>query len=137
MKKLRTFLVAVLAVALAMGFVGCKQEDDVPAGPAVVATWRGTHNGENFELTAWDDKSWEVCRYYDDPSIMTFYSGGTYTGDATKDGNLKCTITDGLVGISIRNTEVTFTISDSGKTLTAPASLVERQASGTINFTRQ
>lgn len=135
MKKLCMLLVAVLAVALMMGFVGCKQEDDVPSGPAVVATWRGAHNDENFELTAWDDKSWEILRVYDS-SISTLYASGTYTGDATKGGELKCTITDGLAGIRLRDTKVTFTIS--GKTLAVPAILVDSQASGTtINFTRK
>ncbi len=135
MKKLSMLLVAVLALAMMMGFVGCKQEDDVPSGPATVATWAAEEAGAGLELTAYGDNTWKLVVEAMD------YSKGTYTGDATKDGTLKCKMTHEAdsTGALKEISPVAFdcTISDSGKTLKVPFALFYDGAPGTIDFTRK
>lgn len=97
---------------------------------AVVATWRGAHNDENLELTAWDDKSWEILRVYDF-SMSTLYASGTYTGDATKDGTLTCKMTheiDLSTGALKEITPAEFNCTISGKTLMVPAAIFGYEA---------
>lgn len=141
MKKLSMLLVAVLAVAMMMGFIGCKQEDDVPSGPSAVATWENSTitGGEGtLELTAFDDKSWKLVAKAGAQSLE--YAKGTYTGDATKDGTLECKMThelDGNVLKEITPQPFNCAISNSGKTLTMPGVLFDGPEDSNIPFTRK
>lgn len=138
MKKLSMLLVAVLALAMMMGFVGCKQEDDVPSGPSAVATWENSSNPNmTFELTAYSDSTWKLVARAGAQSVE--YAKGTYTGDATKDGSLTVKVThefdDSSQSLKELATPSEHTATISGKTLKVPAVLFG--GSGTIDFTRK
>lgn len=138
MKKLSMLLVALLSAAMMMGFVGCKQEDNTPTGPATVATWESTVQGMSMALTAFDDKSWNLLYRQGDMSVS--YAKGTYTGDATKDGELKVKVThefdDASQSLKELQTPSEHTATISGKTLKVPASLFGA-GTGTMDFTRK
>lgn len=138
MKKLNMLLVAVLAVAMMMGFVGCKQEDDVPSGPSAVATWENSLNPQMpFELTAYSDSTWKLVAKAG--AQLVEYAKGTYTGDATKDGSLTIKVThkfdDQSQSLKELATPTEHTATISGKTLKVPAALFG--GSGTMDFTRK
>ena len=73
MKNLTKIASVMLALFLALCFVSCKK------GPAEVASFKGTVEGEELIIT-----------FYDDATISYGTSegsaGGTYTGDVSKDG---------------------------------------------------
>ena len=138
MKKLSMLLVAVLAVAMMMGFVGCKQEDDVPSGPSAVSTWENSLNPDMpFELTAYSDNTWKVVAKAGAQSVE--YAKGTYTGDATKDGSLTVKVTHEFDGSSQSLKELPtpseYDATITGNTLKVPAVLFG--GSGTVDFTRK
>lgn len=138
MKKLSMLLVAVLAVAMMMGFVGCKQEDDVPSGPSAVATWESSDfPNMSLELTAYSDSTWKVVSKSEAQSVE--YAKGTYTGDATKDGSLKIKVThafdDDFQSLKELATPSEYDATISGNTLTAPGESFGLPT--TIDFTRK
>lgn len=138
MKKLSVLLVAVLAVAMMMGFVGCKQEDDVPNGPSAVATWESSDfPNMSLELTAYSDSTWKVVSKSEAQSVE--HAKGTYTGDATKDGSLTVKVTHEFDGSSQSLKELAtpgvYTATITGNTLKVPAVLFG--GSGTVDFTRK
>lgn len=120
MKKLSMLLVALLSAAMMMGFVGCKQEDNTPTGPAVATTWEQTNGGTTLTLTAYSDNTWKLVASAS--GVSQEQAKGTYTGDTTKDGTIEVTIThqfaDGQLKELTQSTKMTATIS--GKTLTVP-----------------
>ncbi len=129
MKKLSMLLVAVLALAMMMGFVGCKQEDDVPSGSATV-TWEGP----GMELTTYGDNTWKVVLTSLAQPIEL--AKGTYTGDATKDGTLKCKMTHRVndnTGALEEVSPVEFDCTISGNTL----SVSDFFGEGTTTFTKK
>ena len=133
MKKLSMLLVAVLALAMMMGFVGCKQEDDVPSGPAAV-TWAFGEADNGMELTAYGDKTWKLVGKSEAQTLEL--AKGTYTGDATKDGTLKCKITHRAnddTGALEEVSPVEFDCTISGNTLTESGLL----SLGTTTFTKK
>ena len=138
MKKLSVLLVAVLALAMMMGFVGCKQEDDVPSGPSAVSTWVNSDDPEmSLELTAYSDSTWKVVCKAGAQSIEA--AKGTYTGDATKDGNLKIKVThmfeEDSQSLKELPTPSEYDATISGNTLTAPGESFGLPT--TIDFTRK
>lgn len=138
MKKLSMLLVAVLAVAMMMGFVGCKQEDDVPSGPSALATWENSSDSEmTFELTAYSDSTWKLVAKAGAHSLE--YAKGTYTGDATKDGSLTVKVThmfeEDSQSLKELQTPSVHTATITGNTLKVPAVLFG--GSGTVDFTRK
>lgn len=138
MKKLSMLLVAVLAVAMMMGFVGCKQEDDVPSGPSALATWENSSDSEmTFELTAYSDSTWKLVAKAGAHSLE--YAKGTYTGDTTKDGSLTVKVTHEFDGSSQSLKELAtpgvHTATITGNTLTAPGESFGLPT--TIDFTRK
>lgn len=138
MKKLSVLLVAVLALAMMMGFVGCKQEDDVPSGPSAVSTWVNSDDPEmSLELTAYSDSTWKVVWKAGAQSIEA--AKGTYTGDATKDGNLKIKVThmfeEDSQSLKELPTPSEYDATISGNTLTAPGESFGLPT--TIDFTRK
>ena len=139
MKKLSMLLVAVLAAAMMMGFVGCKQEDDVPSGPSAVATWENSSDFlMPFELTAYSDSTWKLVPT---GAQSVEYAKGTYTGDATKDGSLTVKIThefdDSSQSLKELATPREHTATISGKTLKVPLALFADGEPGTVDFTRK
>ena len=138
MKKLSVLLVAVLALAMMMGFVGCKQEDDVPSGPSAVSTWVNSDDPEmSLELTAYSDSTWKVVSKSEAQSVE--HAKGTYTGDATKDGSLTVKVTHEFDGSSQSLKELPtpseYDATISGNTLTAPGESFGLPT--TIDFTRK
>lgn len=138
MKKLSVLLVAVLALAMMMGFVGCKQEDDVPSGPSAVSTWVNSDDPEmSLELTAYSDSTWKVVWKAGAQSMEA--AKGTYTGDATKDGNLKIKVThmfeEDSQSLKELPTPSEYDATISGNTLTAPGESFGLPT--TIDFTRK
>ena len=138
MKKLSMLLVAVLAVAMMMGFVGCKQEDDVPSGPSALATWENSSDSEmTFELTAYSDSTWKLVAKAGAQSLE--YAKGTYTGDATKDGSLTVKVThafdDDSQSLKELQTPSVHTATIRGNKLTVPGESFGLPT--TINFTRK
>ena len=138
MKKLSVLLVAVLALAMMMGFVGCKQEDDVPSGPSAVSTWVNSDDPEmSLELTAYSDSTWKVVWKAGAQSMEA--AQGTYTGDATKDGNLKIKVThmfeEDSQSLKELPTPSEYDATISGNTLTAPGESFGLPT--TIDFTRK
>lgn len=122
MKKLSMLLVAVLAVALMMGFVGCKQEDDTPAGPAVVTTWEDATDPEMvMTLYIYGDNTWKLVMSAEGQSLDALK--GTYTGDSTKNGDLTCKVTEvnpaaGMEGFVKKDASYPATIKDNKITVT-------------------
>ncbi len=138
MKKLSMLLVAVLAVAMMMGFVGCKQEDDVPSGPSALATWENSSNSEmTFELTAYSDSTWKLVAKAGAQSLE--YAKGTYTGVTTRDGSLTVKVTHQFDGSSQSLKELAtpsvHTATITGSKLTVPAALFG--GAGAVDFTRK
>lgn len=138
MKKLSVLLVAVLAVAMMMGFVGCKQEDDVPSGPSAVATRENSLDPDMpFELTAYSDSTWKVVSKSEAQSVE--HAKGTYTGDATKDGSLTVKVThmfeEDSQSLKELQTPSEYDATISGNTLTAPGESFGLPT--TIDFTRK
>lgn len=138
MKKLSMLLVAVLAVAMMMGFVGCKQEDDVPSGPSAVSTWVNSDDPEmSLELTAYSDSTWKLVWKAGAQSLE--YAKGTYTGDTTKDGSLTVKVTHEFDGSSQSLKELAtpgvHTATIRGNKLTVPAALFG--GAGAVDFTRK
>ncbi len=78
MKKLLKISAFLAAMMLVLTFVACSSDDDDE--PSVVTTWTSE---ETMTLRFFDDNSFEV----------TMDGQGTYTGDTTKDGTIKATIT--------------------------------------------
>ena len=109
MKKLSTVALALLAALMVLGFVGCKQEPDTPAGPAIVTTWENAK--DEYTLSVYDDNTWKL-------EVKNVGSmKGTYTGDSTKDGELTCkieeidsTLEQGMGGAFKKDDSLTATI---------------------------
>ena len=73
MKSLTKIASVMLALFLALCFVSCKK------GPAEVASFKGTIEGEELIITFYDDAT--ISYGTSEGSV-----GGTYTGDVSKDG---------------------------------------------------
>ena len=83
-----------LVVALSLvGFTSCDDDDDDDDGASVVATYKYTYEAEGED----DDSYTETFRFYNDATFkltMDSYTiaTGSYTGDATSDGDVTLTI---------------------------------------------
>ena len=96
MRKFAKISAVLVAMVLALAFVGCKDDDDDDDDPSVVTTWYCTETDE-------DDGSvvTETVYFYDDNTfkavessegVNVTFATGSYTGDTTKDGNIVITI---------------------------------------------
>lgn len=128
MKKLSMLLVAVLTMAMILGFAGCKQESDTPPGKKIEAivtmgSWIGSASEIQFELyvaEGSDGSSWELRKSSQD------YAKGTYTGGGIwSNGTKDCKMTH--FGSAWTETSKNFqiTVSKSGDDVTIPSSLFE------------
>lgn len=136
MKKLSMLLVAVLVMII--GFAGCKQES-YALSPMV--TWEES-TFLDMELSVYSDNTWKLIDVKQGAASVD-YAKGTYTGDATEDGVLSVKVTHKSDSTSQPLKELTppkeikFTISESGKILHIPTSLVYEEQEGTIKFKRK
>ena len=84
----------VVALSL-VGFVSCDDDDDDDDGASVVATYSYSYS---YEAEGEDDDSYtETFYFYDDATFKFTYDSytiatGSYTGDATSDGDVTLTI---------------------------------------------
>lgn len=85
MKKLSKVSAFLAAMMLALTFVACSSDDDEPS---VVTTWNAGEGAEAMVLKFLDDGSFNVTM-----GELGTVAKGTYTGDTTRDGTIKVTIT--------------------------------------------
>lgn len=85
MKKLLKVSAFLAAMMLALTFVACSSDDDEPS---VVTTWNAGEGAEAMVLKFLDDGSFNVTM-----GELGTVAKGTYTGDTTRDGTIKVTIT--------------------------------------------
>ena len=132
MKKRSILSVVVLVVAMMVGFVGCGG-----SGSPVVTIWENSQSGKS--LVAYSDNTWDFISTQ--AGISSTIAKGTYTGDATKDGDLKVKVThkvdENSQSLKELATPSEYTATISGKTLKVPNALFSDGAPGTIDFTRK
>lgn len=145
MKKLNMLLVAVLAMAMIIGFTGCKQESDASSAPSTVGTWERTEDDATMVLSAYSDNTWKLVAKHGEVSLEV--AKGTYTGDATKDGEITIKVTHEMNDNDSNSLkELPSSKEDkctiAGDTLKVPNSLFGESSSvvvdaSTITFTRK
>ncbi len=95
MRKFAKILAVLAATVLALAFVGCKNDDDDDDGPGVVTEWSCTKNaGDGVVATMtfyfYDDNSFKLEGTNGSETLTA--ATGTYSGDTTKDGEIKLTV---------------------------------------------
>ncbi|MDE6246095.1 MAG: hypothetical protein K2M50_10635 [Treponemataceae bacterium] len=76
MKSIKKFLFVMVALATALAFVSCNNDDDEPS---VVAVYKAEEDG--YTATFFDDNTWTLKLDLNDTTVAS----GTYTGDPSKD----------------------------------------------------
>ncbi|MDE5613686.1 MAG: hypothetical protein K2I74_03440 [Treponemataceae bacterium] len=86
MKGIKKYFLIFAALAAALTFVSCTDEDD-----STVAVYKGSEDGVTVELTFFDDNTWEAVYRMNDLSVTG--TKGAYSGDPSKDGIIIITVT--------------------------------------------
>lgn len=86
MKGIKKYFLIFAALAAALAFVSCTDEDD-----STVAVYKGSEDGVSIEITFSDDNTWEAVGSTPVASVTAMK--GTYTGDPSKDGTIIITTT--------------------------------------------
>ena len=86
MKGIKKYFLIFAALAAALTFVSCSDEDD-----STVAVYKGSEDGVTVELTFFDDNTWEAVYRMNDLSVTG--TKGAYSGDPSKDGIIIITVT--------------------------------------------
>ena len=102
MKSIRKILFVMAALAAVFGFVACSNDDDEPSAVAVYerkSTWTAedgtTECYDTYTVTFYDDNTYTVTSVGKDDEDSWNYTvqKGVYTGDPSKDGTIKMTVT--------------------------------------------
>ncbi len=88
MKSIKKILFIMAALAATLAFVSCSSGDD-DDDDGVVAVYKYSEHGLSLKITCWDDGTWE---FIEDASGATPEMSGTYSGDPSKDGDVKITV---------------------------------------------
>ncbi|MBD5443062.1 MAG: copper resistance protein NlpE [Treponema sp.] len=80
MKSIKKFFFVMVALATALAFVSCSNDDD----PSTVAVYKGLDDGVMTTITFYDDDTWKLVVEYE--GVIEHSGNGTYKGDPTKDG---------------------------------------------------
>ena len=100
MKSIRKILFVMAALAAVFGFVACSNDDDEPSAVAVYeckSTWKegDVECYTIYTVSFYDDNTYTVTSVYKDDEDSWNYTvqKGVYTGDPSKDGTIKMTVT--------------------------------------------
>ena len=97
MKSIKKFLFVMVALATALAFVSCNNDDD----PSTVAVYKGLEDGATVTITFYDDDTWKFVAEYEGEVVGS--GSGTYKGDPTKDGKITVTGEGETVDMEIKN----------------------------------
>ncbi|MBD5411993.1 MAG: hypothetical protein HDR51_04505 [Treponema sp.] len=90
MKSIKKFLFVMVALAAALAFVSCSNDDD-----GVVAVYKFSEGGLSLKITCFDNGKWEMIE--DAPGAEP-EMWGIYEGDPSNDGEVKITVTGSADG---------------------------------------
>ncbi|MBD5411994.1 MAG: hypothetical protein HDR51_04510 [Treponema sp.] len=88
MKSITKFLFVMVALATALAFVSCSNDDN-DSDDGVVAVYKSSSS--YYTMTFFDDYTWTMD--IKEEGETRKYSAGTYEGDPSQDGELKCKMT--------------------------------------------
>ena len=88
MKSIKKFLFVMVALATALAFVSCNDDDDEPS---VVAVYKADDDGEVSTVTFLDNNTWTWKIELAGQSTDAY--AGTFSGDPSKDNTITITPT--------------------------------------------